>query len=158
MIETRQKTVILRNQSKTCIYVRVEVELEASWRCFGGLQGAVWRRLGASGRGRGACRGRLVKQTRPSGSNSARDSTATGRKRAETSANERAPGRTRGSRSIYLARHMIRSSLSIYLSIYLSIDLLFRRLIISLCVGLVFELLWSWKRCGHILEVSWCVV
>ena len=69
MIQTSKETVILRNQSKTCIYVRVEVDLEASWRCLGGLQEAVWRRLGASGRGRGASRGRLVKQTRPSGSN-----------------------------------------------------------------------------------------
>ena len=86
MIQTSKETVILRNQSETCIYVRVEVDLEASWRCLGGLQGAVWRRLGASGRGRGASRGRLVKQTRPSGSNRSRDSAATERNRAQTSA------------------------------------------------------------------------
>ena len=83
--ETSNETAKLRNRSKTCIYVRVEVDLEASWRCLGGLQGAVWRRLGASGRGRGACRGRLVKQTRPSGSNRSRKSAAPQRKRAQPS-------------------------------------------------------------------------
>ena len=76
VIQTSKETVILRNQSKTCIYVRVEVDLETSQRCLGGLQEAVWRRLGASRTGRGASRGRLVKQTRPSGSNKSRKSAA----------------------------------------------------------------------------------
>ena len=69
MIQTSKETVILRNQSKTCIYVRVEVDLEPSRRRLGGILKAVWRRLGASGRRRGAARRRLVKHTRPSSSN-----------------------------------------------------------------------------------------
>ena len=89
MIQTSKETVILRNQSKTCIYVRVEVDLEASWRCLGGLQEAVWRRLGASGRGRGACRGRLVKQTRPSGSKGSRKSARPERNRAGLRSDQR---------------------------------------------------------------------
>ena len=42
MLKTHKETVILRNQSKTCIYVRVEVDLEASWRCLG----SSWKVLG----------------------------------------------------------------------------------------------------------------
>ena len=89
VLQTSKETVILRNQSKTCIYVRVEVDLEASRRRLGGLQEAVWRRLGASGRGRGACRGRLVKQTRPSGSNGSRESAANERDRAGPRSDQR---------------------------------------------------------------------
>ena len=118
-MQTNKETVILRSQNKTCIYVRVEVDLEASQRRLGGLQEAIWRRLGAARTGGGASRGRFVKQTGPSGSNRSRESGATQRNRAQPSATELPSGRIRGSKSIYLARHMIRSSLSIYLSIYL---------------------------------------
>ena len=61
VIQTSKEIVRLRSQSKTCIDVRVEVDLEESRRRLGGLQEAVWRRLEACGRGRGASRGRLVK-------------------------------------------------------------------------------------------------
>ena len=105
MIQTSKETVILRNQSKTCIYVRVEVDLEGSWRRLGGLQGAVWRRLGASGRGRGASRRRLVKQTRPNGSCEARESAAPERTGAQRSAPERnrAPLRSDQRLKVYLS-------------------------------------------------------
>ena len=85
MIQTNKETVILRSQNKTCIYVRVEVDLEASQRRLGGLQEAVWRRLGAARTGRGASRGRLLKQTQPSGSNRSRKSAATQRTPAQPS-------------------------------------------------------------------------
>ena len=116
VIQTSKETVILRNKSNTCIYVRDEVDLETSRRRLGGFQEAVWRRLGASRTGRGASRGRLVKQTRPSGSKRSRKSAATQRTLAHLGATQLPPGRRRGSRSIYLARHMIRYYLSIHLS------------------------------------------
>ena len=56
-----------------------------SWRPPRGDLEAVWRRLGAFGRGRDAFRGRLLKQTRPSGSNRSRDSAAPKRAGAEPS-------------------------------------------------------------------------
>ena len=117
VIQTSKETVILRNQSKTCIYVRVEVDLKTSWRSLGGALEGVWRRRGASGRALGASHRRLEKQTRPNRLNRPRKSAATQRKSVGT---QLPSSRSRGSRSIYLARHMIRSSLSICRTIYLS--------------------------------------
>ena len=49
VIQTSKETVILRNQSKTCIYVRVQVDLKASWGSRGdpwGQSGGAVERLG----------------------------------------------------------------------------------------------------------------
>ena len=43
VIQTSKETVILRNQSKTCTYVRVEIDLEASWTPPGGGLGLLGR-------------------------------------------------------------------------------------------------------------------
>ena len=72
--ETSNETAKLRNRSKTCIYVRVEVDLKASWRSLGGPLEGVWRRRGASGRALGASHRRLEKQTRPNRLNKPRKS------------------------------------------------------------------------------------
>ena len=82
--ETSNETAKLRNRSKTCIYVRVEVDLKASWRSLGGLLEAVWQRRGASGRAPGASQRHLEKQTRPNRLNRPRKSAATSRKSAAT--------------------------------------------------------------------------
>ena len=115
VMQTSKETIILCNQSNTCIYVRVEVDSEASWRCHGGV--SSWRRSGGALWRLGEVSGRV------SDASCQANAAEWPNKPREPGGNQPASGLIIGSTYIYLARHVVRSSQPIHLSIYLFVYL-----------------------------------